>query len=75
MQPEKILERFACAYARFDAACMTRPRSDLHRAGYKQYFEFIFDLAWKSIQTIAAYYAFEPVKSPRVAFKVAFAQA
>lgn len=54
---------------------MSHPSSDLHRAGCIQYFEFTFDLAWKSIQSIAAYYGLEPVKSPREAFKVAFAQA
>ena len=75
MQPEKILELFARACTRFDEACMSQPSSDLHRAGCIQYFEFTFDLAWKSIQSIAAYYGLEPVKSPRVAFKVAFAQA
>jgi len=74
MKAERILEQFASSLRRFDEALALEPVDDIHRAGCIQYFEFTFDLAWKSIQSIAAYYGLEPVKSPRVAFKTAFSQ-
>jgi len=74
MKAETILEQFANSLRRFDEALALEPVDDIHRAGCIQYFEFTFDLAWKSIQSIASYYGLEPVKSPRVAFKTAFSQ-
>lgn len=74
MKAEVILLDFANSLRRFDEALDLDPVDDIHRAGCIQYFEFTFDLAWKSIQSIAAYYGLEPVKSPRIAFKTAFSQ-
>ncbi len=74
MKPEAILPDFERALQRFAEAMRTSPRDDLHRAGCIQYFEFTFDLAWKSIQSVAGYYGLDSVKSPRVAFRTAFAQ-
>jgi nucleotidyltransferase substrate binding protein (TIGR01987 family) len=74
MKAEQALLQFANSLRRFDEALALEPIDDIHRAGCIQYFEFTFDLAWKSIQSIAAFYGLEPVKSPRVAFKAAFSQ-
>jgi nucleotidyltransferase substrate binding protein (TIGR01987 family) len=74
MRAELILPDFAKALERFSEALSTQPIDDLHRAGCIQYFEFTFDLAWKSIQAVAQHYGLDPVKSPRVAFRTAFAQ-
>lgn len=74
MKPENILPDFKRGLDRFVEAMKLEPRDDIHRAGCIQYFEFTFDLAWKSIQAVAAHYGLEPVKSPRVAFRTAFAQ-
>ena len=74
MKVEEVLPQFANALRRFDEALALEPLDDIHRAGCIQYFEFTFDLAWKSIQSIALFYGLEPVKSPRVAFKTAFSQ-
>ena len=74
MKVEEVLPQFANSLHRFDEALSLEPLDDIHRAGCIQYFEFTFDLAWKSIQAIASFYGLEPVKSPRVAFKTAFSQ-
>lgn len=74
MKPEQILPDFKRGLDRFSEAMALEPINDVHRAGCIQYFEFTFDLAWKSIQAVTAYYGLEPVKSPRVAFKTAFTQ-
>lgn len=74
MKAEHILPDFQRALDRFDEAMQLEPIDDVHRAGCIQYFEFTFDLAWKSIQAVANHYGLEPVKSPRVAFRSAFSQ-
>lgn len=74
MKAELILPDFAKALDRFSEALSTEPTEDLLRAGCIQYFEFTFDLAWKSIQAVAQHYGLEQVKSPRVAFRTAFSQ-
>jgi nucleotidyltransferase substrate binding protein (TIGR01987 family) len=74
MKAELILPDFANALGRFSEALSTKPTDDLQRAGCIQYFEFSFDLAWKSIQAVAEHYGLESVKSPRVAFRTAFGQ-
>ena len=74
MKPEHVLPDFKRALDRFKGAMAMEPTDDVHRAGCIQYFEFTFDLAWKSIQSVAAFYGLDSVKSPRVAFKTAFNQ-
>jgi len=74
MKAEHILPDFKRGLVRFEEAMKLEPLDDVHRAGCIQYFEFTFDLAWKSIQAVAMHYGLEPVKSPRVAFRTAFSQ-
>ncbi|PXA03662.1 nucleotidyltransferase [Coraliomargarita sinensis] len=74
MKPEQILPDFKNALERYREAMALDPVDDVHRAGCIQYFEFTFDLAWKSVQAVAAFYGVEPVKSPRAAFKTAYSQ-
>lgn len=74
MKAEDILPDFESALARFRDALAMESLDDVRRAGCIQYFEFTFDLAWKSIQAVAAFYGLEPVRSPRVAFQTAFGQ-
>ncbi len=74
MKAEDILPDFKRALDRFEEAMQLEPLDDVHRAGCIQYFEFTFDLSWKSIQAVASHYGLEPIKSPRVAFKTAFSQ-
>jgi hypothetical protein len=51
MKPEHILPDFKRGLDRFNEAMALNPVDDVHRAGCIQYFEFTFDLAWKSIQS------------------------
>lgn len=74
MNPRPLLEDFDRAIGRLEEALDLRPSDEIRRAGCIQYFEFTFELAWKAIQAMAAYYGVEPVRSPRAAFKAAFGQ-
>jgi len=74
MKAEEFLQDYKNALDRFDEAMQMEPTDDLHRAGCIQYFELTFDLAWKSIQSVATYYGLERPKSPRAAFKTAYGQ-
>ena len=74
MKVETILGDFAASLERLSEALEQGAADDIRRAGCIQYFEFTFELAWKSIQAVAAYHGLEPVRSPRAAFKTAFLQ-
>jgi len=50
MKAEKISADFSEAVARLAEALAAPADSDLLRAGCIQYFEFCFELAWKSIK-------------------------
>lgn len=48
--------------------------TDLEKAGCIQYFEFCFELAWKSIQVLARELGLLECNSPKACFRQAFAQ-
>jgi nucleotidyltransferase substrate binding protein (TIGR01987 family) len=48
-------------------------QSDLEKAGCIQYFEFCFELAWKSIRIITANQGIGDCSSPKACLKQAFA--
>ena len=54
MKPEMLMSDFENAVQRLDDALEIPADSDLIRAGCIQYFEFCFELAWKSIRAIAS---------------------
>ena len=71
MQAEVILKDFAAALARLEEALATPTDSDLVRAGCIQYFEFCFELAWKSIKIFATEQGLEECNSSKHCLKLA----
>lgn len=53
MNERWILDDYAAALAQLQDALQVPPVSDLIKAGCIQYFEFTFELAWKSVKIVA----------------------
>lgn len=73
MKAEAILRAFEDAIEQLRGALAQPATSDLLRAGCIQYFEFCFELAWKSIRTVAQDQGLDQCNSPKTSLKTAFA--
>lgn len=69
-----LVEDFAAAVERFDEALAERADADLIKAGCIQYFEFCFELAWKSCKVLLAEQGLHDCASPKSCLREAFAQ-
>lgn len=67
-----ILDDFEAGLKQLEAALSGPIRSDLERAGCIQYFEFTFELAWKSIRMAASELGQPDCLSPKACLKQAF---
>ena len=67
-----ILDDFEAGLTQLDAALSGRVSSDLERAGCIQYFEFTFELAWKSIRMRSADLGQPDCLSPKSCLRQAF---
>jgi nucleotidyltransferase substrate binding protein (TIGR01987 family) len=74
MNNELLLKDFESAMTRFREVMITPHTSDLEKAGCIQYFEFCFELAWKTIKAIAEEAGITDCQSPKAALKCAFSQ-
>jgi len=74
MTPNIIAADFKRAVAELREALAGNPTSRLEQAGCIQYFEFCFELAWKSLKSLASYHGLPDAESPRSALRVAFSQ-
>jgi len=72
MDKDTILQDYEKALSRFELALQTPADRDLLRAGCIQYFEFSFELAWKTIQAYAADTGIRDVGSPKSCLRHAF---
>lgn len=74
MNSEWILDDYARAVVRLKDALAQPAPSDLLKAGCIQYFEFCFELAWKSIKVCGGTIGLEECLSPKSCLKQAFRQ-
>jgi len=72
MKAEKIVVDFSSAASRLQEALSVPADTDLIQAGCIQYFEFCFELAWKSIKAISEAEGLNRCESPRRCLKQAF---
>lgn len=74
MNERWILADYAAALDQLRDALQVEPLSDLIKAGCIHYFEFTFELAWKSVKIMADVQGLQPCGSPKSCLKLAFAQ-
>jgi nucleotidyltransferase substrate binding protein (TIGR01987 family) len=74
MKPELWLQYYARVLQQLTEALQVKADHNVVRAGCIQYFEFTFELAWKSIKVMSEREGLEPGGSPKSCLKSAFAQ-
>lgn len=74
MNSRMVLGDFEKALQNLKDALAVPAETDLEKAGCIQYFEFCFELAWKSIQVLARELGLSECNSPKACFRQAFAQ-
>jgi nucleotidyltransferase substrate binding protein (TIGR01987 family) len=67
-----ILTEFEKGLGNLEAALSLPAETDLEKAGCIQYFEFCFELAWKSIQALSREAGLSECNSPKACLKQAF---
>lgn len=72
MDSSELLEDFERAVSQFEDALSLVADNDVIKAGCIQYFEFTFELAWKTVKRIAQDEGIGDCNSPKAALKVAF---
>ena len=73
MDKSLLINGFEQALRRLSDALASPAQSDLEKAGCIQYFEFCFELAWKSIRIVAGSHGLADCSSPKACLKQAFA--
>lgn len=65
MDKSLLITGFEKALKSLTDVLLSPAQSDLEKAGCIQYFEFCFELAWKSVRTIAANQGIADCSSPK----------
>jgi nucleotidyltransferase substrate binding protein (TIGR01987 family) len=74
MDNQTLLLDFRQALLQLEEALGIPPENNVIKAGCIQYFEFSFELAWKTVKFFAENEGLEDSHSPRSALKTAFAK-
>ena len=74
MSERWYLEDFDRAVTQLESALSVSPTNDVIKAGCIQYFEFCFELAWKSIKFVSANEGLPECASPKTCLRQAFSQ-
>ena len=72
MDKKLLLDDYKKAFETLENALSSTHESDLEKAGCIKYFEFCFELAWKSIKIIAEDMGIMDCNSPKASLKTAF---
>ena len=72
MTPKLLLDDYSKALERFREVLAVPAADDLDRAGCIQYFEFCFELAWKTIKVMGESQGLSGLVSPRACLTQAF---
>ncbi len=72
MNERWLIEDFAVAVKQLEAAILLPADNDVVKAGCIQYFEFCFELAWKSIKVISASQGSPDCLSPKSCLRQAY---
>ena len=72
MTAQVLLDDYAQAVARLREVLASPAADDLDQAGCIQYFEFCFELAWKTIKVVGVVLGLVGLVSPRACLRLAF---
>jgi len=73
MRVEVILQDYDNSLESFSKALAEPAENDVYRAGCIQYFQFCFELAWKSIKTVGEDQGLDECNSPKKCLRLAYA--
>lgn len=72
MNENWLIEDFASALQQLEAALLLHADNDVVKAGCIQYFEFCFELAWKSVKVVSASQGAPDCLSPKSCLRQAY---
>lgn len=72
MNENWLIEDFASAVQQLEAALLLHADNDVVKAGCIQYFEFCFELAWKSVKVVSASQGAPDCLSPKSCLRQAY---
>ena len=74
MDSRRLFDDFSKALGQLQEALTNKSDNNVYKAGCIQYFEFTFELAWKTVKNLAEGEGLLDCNSPKAALKAAFAR-